>query len=530
MNKTLPIFIIAATILGILAACKSDNPQFNYTEEEYVVSGYTGIVGFNINPDDSVLRDLDSVYFAIDLNTARIFNADSLPYGTDVSKLTVNIITNPSASSDDETSTATNNVSGIEITYKTATGDSTVNYTDTEKEHPDSIDFSRGPVYVKVTAVNGTSKRIYEVNVNVHKMLPDSLMWRQTAQADMPTSLSVPVAAAALEYQGKAMVFTAAGNDLSVATSDNPGSGDWKTTKTTLGFTPDPDNMTAADKALYMLDKSGELYSSADGLTWTSTGSTGWVSVIGTYADEVIGVARNQAGKMVHSRYPNAYASEMVVDNDFPVTETGQALTYTTRWQIEPQLIMAGGVTASGTTVGDTWGYDGSRWLKLSLVPMPARSGMAMFPYSFFRTSMSGWAVYEFSIWVALGGRTADGKTDNTVYYSYDAGLHWSKAPQLMQMPEFVPATYGSQTLIFKSMLTESRSARATGWAELPQVKLPGWYEVVTPRMTASRAVTPITEWECPYIYLIGGYTADGKLNREMWQGVINRLSFKPIQ
>ncbi|MDE7407049.1 MAG: hypothetical protein K2M76_01405, partial [Muribaculaceae bacterium] len=102
MNKTLPIFIIAATMLGILAACKSETDFSNYTEEEYVVSAYTGIVGFRINADDSVLRDLDSVYFSIDLNTARIFNADSLPYGTDVSKLTVNIVTNASASSDDE--------------------------------------------------------------------------------------------------------------------------------------------------------------------------------------------------------------------------------------------------------------------------------------------------------------------------------------------------------------------------------------------------------------------------------------------
>ncbi|MDE7408245.1 MAG: hypothetical protein K2M76_07475, partial [Muribaculaceae bacterium] len=359
------------------------------------------------------------------------------------------------------------------------TGDSTINYLDTEKSEPDSIDFTRGPAYVKVTAVNGTSKRVYEVKVNVHQVIPDSLMWRQTAQATIPTSLMDPKAGKAVEYQGKAMVLTATGSDLCVAVSDNPGTSVWSMNRVPLSFIPDVNNTTAAATALYMLDNSGTLYKSSDGLSWNSTGSTGWVSVIGAYGNEVVGVARNQAGQLIHSRYPTAYAQEMTVDSDFPVMETGQPITYTTQWQVEPQLIMAGGITADGTTVGDTWGYDGTRWMKISLAPLPARSGMVMFPYSFFRTSMSGWAVYEFSIWVALGGRTADGTTDDTVYYSYDAGMHWAKAPNLMQMPDYVTPTYWAQTLIFKSVLTESRSRSVQAWHELPQIKLPVWYEVV---------------------------------------------------
>ena len=38
-----------------------------------------------------------------------------------------------------------------------------------------------------------------------------------------------------------------------------------------------------------------------------------------------------------------------------------------------------------------------------------------------------------------------------------------------------------------------------------------------------------IITWECPYIYLIGGYGPDGKLYDTIWRGVLNRLTFTPI-
>jgi hypothetical protein len=46
----------------------------------------------------------------------------------------------------------------------------------------------------------------------------------------------------------------------------------------------------------------------------------------------------------------------------------------------------------------------------------------------------------------------------------------------------------------------------------------------------ASRATAPITQWEVPYIYLFGGYDSEGYLYNSVWRGVINRLSFKPLQ
>ena len=35
--------------------------------------------------------------------------------------------------------------------------------------------------------------------------------------------------------------------------------------------------------------------------------------------------------------------------------------------------------------------------------------------------------------------------------------------------------------------------------------------------------------WNCPYIYLVGGYAPDGSLYTKAWRGVLNRLTLSPI-
>lgn len=91
MNRKFPFFIILALLLGVFQACNSDDDNEEYTAETYVSAGNTAITAFSLAKNDSVLPYLDSVYFSIDLTTAQIFNADSLPCGTDVSRLIVNI-------------------------------------------------------------------------------------------------------------------------------------------------------------------------------------------------------------------------------------------------------------------------------------------------------------------------------------------------------------------------------------------------------------------------------------------------------
>lgn len=63
------------------------------TDDVEVIYGSTQVKGFNLKADAKVLSALDSVFFSIDLVNAQIFNADSLPYGTRVNKLVLQITT-----------------------------------------------------------------------------------------------------------------------------------------------------------------------------------------------------------------------------------------------------------------------------------------------------------------------------------------------------------------------------------------------------------------------------------------------------
>ena len=231
---------------------------------------------------------------------------------------------------------------------------------------------------------------------------------------------------------------------------------------------------------------------------------------------------RLSGNSYVFTTYPAS--TETAVPADCPVSGTSTSMTFSTEWSTSSMMIFMGGVTASGKITGDTWACDGSQWAAISVDPAPAATGMMMVPYFAFRTG-TDWVVTKNSILMAFGGKKSDGVLSRDIYLSYDRGVHWSKAPQLMQLPAGFTPGDGAQALVFDSKMPAS----APAWNENTPVSLPAWYLPVT-RQPQSRAVKPITSWDCPYIYVFGGNKADGSLNPTVWRGVITRLLFKPLQ
>lgn len=504
MNRKFPFFIIIALVLGVFQACNSDDD--NEVISDYVSTSNTAITAFSLAKNDSILPYLDSVYFSIDLTTAQIFNADSLPCGTDVSRLIVNI--------------TSSSASAIEILMPTAAGDTTINYLENAT---DSIDFSRGGVKIRITAADAETKREYDVKVNVHNITADSLYWSQSAQRALPTALQSPTVQKTIEYGTAVICFTGnGGNSISVASTDDMASDSWTVTQSQLTFTPDIKSITSTTDAIYMLDNAGNLYTSADGLSWTDCGQQ-WAHIYGGYGSTLLGL-RNNNGNLETITYPDLTSAPL--PDNMPVSGTSATVTFTTKWDTTPQLLLTGGIMADGNSTGATWGYDGTRWMCLSRRDLPAASGYSFFPYRAFREGNLTWNVNEYSAWVALGGKKADGTMQRDVYLSLDGGVHWDKAGSLLQLPEYIPAMTESQAIVVKSTLSARSSSAAKSWRQYPDRDLPRNFTVVS----APRAVTPITEWECPYIYLCGGYDASGNLCPTIWKGVINRLSFKPLQ
>ena len=509
MNRKYSLFIILAIVLAAVSSCNSD-------PEETEIPAYTNtaITSFHINANSKVLDNLDSVFFSIDLANARIFNADSMPYGTDVSHLVVNI--------------GTSGCSALELTVpREGKEDTVINFL---TNSTDSIDFSMGQAKIHVVSLDGTTSRDYDLRVNVHKMKPDSLYWNQLACRTLPSMFQSPDVQKTVLHKGKMLCMTAASGRYCVVTASNPGedpaTDDWITTEIRPQFTPAVETLASTDDALYVLADDGSLYSSTDnGSTWSGCNGTRWHNIIGGYGKALLGIEKSGDAYFT-TEYPRGISYP--APDGFPISGSSQPVIFDSKWNLTPQLMILGGRTATGSLTGDVWGYDGFTWTKLSQASCPPRTGMTLFPYFVFRTNTTYWTVTEMTAWIALGGLDSDGDTHSTVYISIDRGLNWKVAGDLMQLPDYIPAMYGSQALVFPSVM-QARSG-SKGWTEFAPKELPRWLAIASGNSAMSRATRPITEWECPYIYLFGGHSSDGSLYNTVWRGAINRLTFKPLQ
>lgn len=503
--KSQLLSIFAVGLLGTTAmftSCNSDS------SDELVEISYTStqVKSFSLKANSKVLSGLDSVFFSIDLVNAQIFNADSLPYGTRINGLELNITTDA--------------CSAVELNVPLKNGkDTVVNYL---TNSTDTIDFSNGPVRLHLVSYDGKAERDYTIRVNVHKMVPDSLCWDRMAQRTLPTQIASPKAQKTVKYGDAAYCLTTDGSAYNIAISNDPYNDSWQVRSVNFGFTPDVSSFTATSSALYILSSTGELYSSADGLGWTATSQT-WSHIYGAYLDRLLGLKQTDGG-FAQVTYPATV--ETVAPEDFPVSATGNLNMLSTRWADNPQVVMLGGRLASGKLTNALWGYDGKRWAKLAATFPKPISKVAIFDYKISETDTLTWRTREYPVMIAMCGEEAD-SLNTRVYVSKNSGLDWKQGDELIQLPPYVAPRADAQALVFA---TVSHSRSASQWREYAPVKLPRWWQrPASSTLIMSRATHPVTEWDVPYIYLFGGNDAQGRLCNSIWRGVINRLTFKPL-
>lgn len=496
LRFSLLAFLLGLTCAVALTSCNDDDDDNSSTTTYIAASASsTEVSAFTLGNNDSVLTHLDSVNFTIDQKQCLIYNADSLPQGTDVTHLTATI-------------TFPNTVSKaqLHVTGGKVMADTTWDYTSTTT---DSIDFT-GRVELQVTSANKQVTRTYLIKVNVHKMSPDSLAWNQADRRDLP-GINGRLLASKTARTGTGYVTLV--HDASryvLSRTATLGAPSWTQWVVTFPFTPQVESFTATSAALYVLDEQGNLYTSTDdGATWTAAGVQ-WASLIGSYNDaEVLGVtlSGSAATADVYPR-PEGYVPQVLPDS-FPVTGTSQLVPGGNEWTLRPQYLLVGGRKADGRLTSATWGFDGERWGQVSNTTSTLLYGLeqpVVVPYYSFVTNGTSHRYYQQITWLLLGGKKADGSLNRTTFVSYDQGITWSTTTILMHQPDYMPSFYGAQAFVEQDVLTAKARRRA-----------------------ASTVTQPITEWQCPYIYLMGGRGESTDALTSIWKGVINRLTFKPL-
>lgn len=521
MFRKSTITFIAALILAGFTGCNSDSNGDNHL----VLQTSVAVTGFSLQNNEKILNNLDSIFFAIDLNSAQIYNPDSLPLGTDISRLVVNI--------------STDGVSTCQLKFKSRSGNDTI--VDYLTDSTDSINFAAGPAVLHIISLDKANTRDYTIKVNVHKQKSDSLAWGKKYLRNLPSLFGVPANQKTVQAGETLYCITELSGKYSLATTNHPEK-DWDIKEITFGFTPDLRSLAATENGtLYILADDGTLYRSDDKCAgWTSTGEK-WFSIIGGYGESLLGVEQ-KAGIFFHTVYPSDNSAPAAIPADFPVEGMSQLYVYSSKWMTSPQGIMLGGRNYSGETTGTTWAYDGKNWACLSdNFPVKA-ADITVFPYYETMTDSVSWRTRKADALFALGGQLNDGSLQNTVYISKDLGFKWRKAEDVMQMPKYIPERYGAQAFVFTSVMTEREpDAQTAGmdenvWTIYPAEKLPSWWRIANKetldRMTSrsGRAVKPVTEWHTPYIYMFGGYNYYGTLYNTVWRGAINTLTYKPLQ
>ena len=273
MRRIIAPFLIIFFVATSLTSClKGDDDNVTYYSD-------TAISSFSVNnivveKTTQSSKGTDSTYtvsqsassytFNIDQEKREIYNPDSLPYGTNGTKVLVSVIT------------VNNGVAGLKDLV--GTGVSTIS----EK---DSLDFSV-PRTIVVRSSDGKYSREYTVKVNIHKQKGEDFSWTLLGTSAQMNSFE---AIRAFAIGDKVVAFGSDGtNTTAVKTSVSDGSA-WETV--TFSFSDQlPADMyqqiVKKGDHLYMI-LNGKLLSSADGSEWSEEGSTDMKQLVAASSDKL---------------------------------------------------------------------------------------------------------------------------------------------------------------------------------------------------------------------------------------------------
>ena len=370
-----------------------------------------------------------SYVFQIDQDKREIYNLDSLPYGTDGTKLLVNV------------TTVNNGVAGLKAVLGTDV---------TAISSTDSLDFSV-PRTIVVRSSDGKYSREYTVKVNIHKQKAEDFNWTKLAESADIASFE---AFRAFAIDGKIVAFGSDGtNTKALQTSASDGASWISVTFNFNGMLPADMYQKIVKKGnrLYMI-KDGKLLSSSDGATWDEEGSTEMKQLIAASSDKLY--AYDENGEIMSSSDGTEWNADGMDTSSsmLPTTDICYAFhTLRTNNDVE-RVVLAGNRDVSAfeaDTAAVIWNKlddTGSYAVNLpwayytfdikSKYVLPRLAGLSMTSYGEYLLALGG---------KGIGACKETGFSQ--IYSSLDGGLTWQNEA-MFQLPEGIDKTAKSMALV----------------------------------------------------------------------------------
>lgn len=413
-------------LVAFLSSCNSDNNDYTSTS----ASADAQIYSFALKAKPYTKADtinfpvLAKTQFSIDQFKKLIYNSDSLPYNINLRKVAITLKFGASS------------VSKLQLRYPK---DSIVDWNGS-----DSVDVSASyahPPKIIVTAADGTSSWSYDLELRIHKIDPDSMIWTRmpNTSSQQPSTVGRQKTILkgdkfytfSIDTDNKLALYTASKSDLV-----------WSSRTLITGLSASGivlESITYFNDMFFAVDNTKKAYSSVDGESWTQkmSGVHSIVGVLPAAADSLL-VITEDAGKYVFAKTLNFTAPLSVVKQlsnnllsnevalEFPSQGFSSSTDYTNK-----VLNITGGVDFNNNQKKLTWllRADNNR-LELACnqplnVPFEAKAGIS----SFF---------YDQYLYVLA---------QNQFYKTASAGYKWIKAPTKEDLPSGMPKASG-QTII----------------------------------------------------------------------------------
>lgn len=413
LNIIICLFIAACSITSCL---HSD-------EIEYEFSSNASITAFSIT--DSIITYYPAVVngkdttlstgivgadypFVINQSEGLIYNPDSLPVGTDVSKVVVSITAD----------------SYVYIVAET----------DSLWEEKDSLNF-KNPIQFKILAENGTFGRVYTAKINVHQQDPEVLSW-QKLEGNFSTDIAKQKA---IYLNNHIYVFAEQDGQAVVTTTEATDGKNWS--EPIRIDTPKEADITSAmvwGNQLYILAEN-ELYTSEDGIAWNKVETSTSIQklVANIYSDKtqkIIGI--DSDNHYIESHDGMTWEAYGEMPAEFPTSNLSYA-SYALDTNKDIHRIVVIGDNATSDSIAVSWSQLDSEngWTDLAAPNnsdgCPKLENMSMIRYNN--------ALYTFG---GNGQRKTNFEPFSNLFVSKDNGITWQTSPEKFAFPEEFQTKY----------------------------------------------------------------------------------------
>lgn len=435
--KKFPLVYLCLAIASMLfVSCFESSNSFDVKSEPYAVLRSFEISDINTRMTTKTEDGRDSTYnkitpgvkyqFSIDQTRNLVYNADSLPLGTDITRVVADI-----------------DCDGIAYIY----ADSIDNFR--IYSNADSIDYTK-PARMLIVSTDNSYSREYTITLNVHTVDPDKLNWVEGTAAPVGEAAALRM----FEKDGSLVLLSVAEDgNAALHTAQLPGVSEW-TAHSVTDFPPNANlnSMTLFGGNYYVVAE-GRLYTSSDASSWSEVAVDGTFAALFAASDEdnVMWAVLNDS----LARTSDAASGFTMVEPlpaSFPLYDISSIVApLRTNMKIN-RYVVVGNSSQSAYAQPVVWSKLTSERKWTHYRPSayneklcPALESLTVLPYD--------------GLLYAIGGKgTANGKeveSLSAIYVSRDNGLTWSA--DLVNAPE-LPGQLSATDAAFTAMVDSNRN------------------------------------------------------------------------